>query len=44
MSAPPVPNVATLDLPPQWVAFLQQLQAYASALEARIAALEAKKG
>lgn len=44
MSAPAVPNVGTLPLPPQWVAFFQQLTAYASALEARVAALEAKKG
>lgn len=39
---PPLPNVATLPLPPEWGRFLAALLAYTAALEARIAALEAK--
>ncbi len=42
MSAPVIPNAATLPLPREWLAFLAALLAYAADLEARIADLEAR--
>lgn len=42
MTRPTLPNIATLPLPREWAAFLSALLAYATALEARIAALEPK--
>lgn len=41
MSAPALPNAASLPLPREWFLFLSALLAYTAALEARIAALEA---
>lgn len=43
MTPPPLPTAISLSaLPPEWFRFLSALLAYAEALEARIAALEAK--